>query len=59
MKVEDDVMNLSLKWISYSDLRINEAPYKELLQNVTEMNLFENPPTYEEFVDTTFIDKVK
>ncbi|WP_042351873.1 ABC transporter substrate-binding protein [Bacillus massiliigorillae] len=59
MKVDKKVMDLSLQWISYDDLRINEDAYKELTNNVTEMKLFENPPTYKEFVDVTLIDKAK
>lgn len=59
MKIDDEVMDLSLTWISYSNLRINKEAYEVLLKAVKEMNLFENPPTYEEFVNTSFIDKVK
>ncbi|MEH6944458.1 ABC transporter substrate-binding protein [Bacillus sp. JJ722] len=59
MKIDKDVMDLSLQWISFADLRINEEAYKELTTNITEMNLFENPPTYNEFVDVTLIDKAK
>jgi len=59
MKVEKDVMDLSLQWISYDNLHIQEQPYKELVNNITSMGLFEDPPTYEEFVNNTLIDKVK
>lgn len=59
MKVDKEVLDLSLKWISYDDLRLNEKEYEELRQLLIEMNLSENPPKYEEFVDNSFIDKVK
>jgi NitT/TauT family transport system substrate-binding protein len=59
MKVNEKVLDLSFKWITYDDLRINEDSYDVLLQNLTEMKLFENPPTYKEFVDNSFIDKAK
>ena len=59
MKVEKDVMDLSLQWISYDDLHIQEQPYKELVDTITSMGLFEDPPTYEEFVNNTLIDKAK
>lgn len=59
MKVEKDVMDLSLQWISYDDLHIQEQPYKELVNSITSMGLFEDPPTYEEFVNNTLIDKAK
>ncbi|WP_085505356.1 ABC transporter substrate-binding protein [Thalassobacillus devorans] len=59
MKVNEEVMNLSLKWISYDDLKIPEDSYHELSSYLQEMGLSENPPSYEEFVDNTFIDKAK
>lgn len=59
MKVEKKVMDLSLEWISYNDLRIQKEPYEELLENVKTMKLFDNPPTYNEFVNNSLIDKVK
>ncbi|GGC99094.1 NLPA lipoprotein [Thalassobacillus devorans] len=59
MKVNEEVMDLSLKWISYDDLRIPEDSYQELSSYLQEMGLSENPPSYEEFVDNTFIDKAK
>lgn len=59
MKVDKKVMDLSFQWISYDDLRINEDSYKVLTQNLNEMALFDNPPTYKEFVDNSLIDKAK
>ncbi|MFG6115389.1 ABC transporter substrate-binding protein [Halobacillus sp. MO56] len=59
MKVNEEVMDLSLKWISYDDLRIPEDSYQKLSNYLQEMGLSENPPSYEEFVDNTFIDKAK
>ena len=59
MSVEKDVMDLSFQWISYDDLKIHEQPYEELIENIKEMDLFEDPPTYDEFVNTTLIDKAK
>ena len=59
MKVDKEVLELSLEWISYDDLRIEESEYDKLSGFMVEMGLTENPPTYEEFVDNTFIDKVK
>ena len=40
------------------DLRIEKAEYDKLRDLVVEMDLMEKPPSYEEFVDNTFIDKV-
>ncbi|MFS0576621.1 ABC transporter substrate-binding protein [Sporosarcina sp. 179-K 3D1 HS] len=59
MKVEKAVLDLSLQWISYDDLRLEEEEYDKLSAFMVEMGLTENPPAYEEFVDNTFIDKVK
>lgn len=59
MDVEKDVMDLSLQWISYDDLRLNEEAYDELTHYLVEMGLSENPPAYEDFVDNTLIDGAK
>ncbi len=57
MKVEKEVLDLSLEWISFEGLRIEKAEYERLRDLVIEMELMENPPVFEEFVDNTFIDK--
>lgn len=57
MKMEKEVLDLSLEWISFDGLRIEQAEYEKLRDLVIEMELMENPPVYEEFVDNTFIDK--
>lgn len=59
MKVEQDVLDLSLKWISYKDLRLNENDYNDLRKYLIEMNLSQNPPLYKDFVDNSLIDRVK
>ncbi|HEX3045648.1 MAG TPA: ABC transporter substrate-binding protein [Bacillota bacterium] len=53
LRVEDNVLKLSLKWISFNNLRINEGDYKELIKNMKELNLISNPPSYKEFVDNS------
>ena len=57
MKVDKEVLDLSLEWTSFEDLRIEKAEYDKLRDLVLEMDLMEKPPLYEEFVDNTFIDK--
>lgn len=57
MKVEKEVLDLSLEWISFDGLRIEKDEYNKLRNSVIEMDLFENPPSFEEFVDNTYIDK--
>jgi len=56
INVDKEVMDLSLQWISYDNLRIDEAAYEKLTESVLEMNLLDNPPTYEDFVDMSLID---
>lgn len=54
LKQSDDVLDLSLKWISYDDLDITEDTYNTLIEKVKKYGLSDNPPTYEEFVKTDF-----
>jgi NitT/TauT family transport system substrate-binding protein len=56
MKADKKVLELSFKWIVYDDLKIHEEDYKELTDSLKEMGLQENPPTYEEFVDSSLFD---
>lgn len=51
---KDDVLDISLKWISYDDLDITEEQYGELSEKVKDYGLSDNPPTYEEFVKNDF-----
>ena len=57
MKVDKEVLDLSLQWTSFDHLRIEKEEYDKLRDLVLEMDLMEKPPTYEEFIDNTFIDK--
>ncbi|SFE82852.1 ABC transporter substrate-binding protein [Alteribacillus iranensis] len=59
LDVDQEVMDLSFKWIAYDDLRIHEDDYEQLTDSLVEMGLQDNPPSYEEFVDNSFIDKAK
>lgn len=57
MNVDDEVLELSLQWIKYDELRLDEEAYNTLIGYVVEMGLSEQPPTFEDFVDNSFIDK--
>lgn len=59
MKVEKEVMDLSLEWISFDNLRIEEDAYQKLSDFMVEMGMSDNPPAYDDFVDNTFMDKAK
>lgn len=50
----DDVLDISLQWISYNDLDITEETYDQLVERVKEYGLSDNPPTYSDFVKTDF-----
>ncbi|MBR1737357.1 MAG: metal ABC transporter substrate-binding protein, partial [Firmicutes bacterium] len=51
---EDDVLDVSLKWISYNDLDITEEIYDSLTEKVKKYGLSENPPAYGDFVKNDF-----
>lgn len=57
MEVEDSVLDLSLEWISFDSLRIEEAEYEKLSDRVVLLELMDEPPAYEEFIDNRFIDE--
>lgn len=50
----DDVLDISLQWISYNDLDITEETYDQLVEKVKEYGLSDNPPAYSDFVKTDF-----
>jgi len=56
MNVKKDVLDLSLKWIKYDNLRLNEADYNQLSQYLEQMNLMKDPPAYKDFVDSSYFD---
>lgn len=59
MSVDKKVLDLSLKSTSYTDLKINEKDYSQLVNYLTTMELSKNPPKFSDFVDNSFIDKVQ
>lgn len=50
----DDVLDISLQWISYNDLDITEETYNALAEKVKEYGLSDNPPAYSDFVKNDF-----
>lgn len=59
MSVEQNVLDLSMEWISFRNLKIHENDYNDLRKYLMKMGLSKNPPFYKDFVDSTLIDKVK
>ena len=50
----DEVLDISLQWISYDDLDITEDEYNTLVEKVKKYGLSDNPPAYSEFVKNDF-----
>lgn len=48
MNIEKDVLDLSLQWISYGDLKLTEEAYEQLRQYMIEMGLSNNPPSFQD-----------
>ncbi len=46
----DEVLQLSLKWISYSDLELTPESYELLRKKMIHCGLSSQPPTYENFI---------
>lgn len=51
---DEEVLDISLKWISYDDLAITEEQYNELAEKVKAYGLSDNPPAYADFVINDF-----
>ena len=54
LKQSDEVLDISLQWISYNDLDITEDTYNTLVEKVKAYGLSDDPPTYSEFVKNDF-----
>ncbi|MBQ8967819.1 ABC transporter substrate-binding protein [Ruminococcus sp.] len=50
----DEVLDISLQWISYNDLDITEETYAQLVEKVKDYGLSDAPPAYEDFVKNDF-----
>ena len=59
LSVDKDTLKLSLKWISYDKLKIEEKDYDELSGKLKELGLLKDVPSYDDFVDSSLIDKVE
>ncbi|SDJ36823.1 ABC transporter substrate-binding protein [Salimicrobium halophilum] len=59
LNVTDEALELSLGWISYDELKIRKEDYNVLTENMREMDLTEDPPAYEDFVDTSLLEEAQ
>ncbi len=57
LKLDDNVYDLSMEWISYDDLRITKDAYADLTKRLREFDISKESPTYDEFVDESFFGK--
>lgn len=51
---KDEVLDISLQWISYKDLDITKDTYDVLVEKVKKYGLSDNPPDYGDFVKIDF-----
>ncbi|MBD8032152.1 ABC transporter substrate-binding protein [Solibacillus merdavium] len=56
LTVDQNVLDISLDWISYDNLSIEQESYAILRDALMEMGLSVNPPSYEDFVDDSFVN---
>lgn len=56
MNVQNEVLDLSLQWIKYDELMLDKVSYEELRQFMIEMGLSQKPPSFEDFVDNSFME---
>ncbi|TVP81682.1 MAG: ABC transporter substrate-binding protein [Alkalicoccus sp.] len=57
LPVEEGALELSLEWISYDDLDIREDEFEYLRTKLVEMDLVDEPPSYEEFVNRRYLEE--
>ncbi|WP_024833895.1 ABC transporter substrate-binding protein [Ruminiclostridium josui] len=57
LNLDDKVLDLSMKWISYNDLEITKEAYDSLTSKIKEFGISSNPPTYDDFVDSSLSKK--
>ncbi|HEX2927651.1 MAG TPA: ABC transporter substrate-binding protein [Ruminiclostridium sp.] len=57
LKLDDKVLDLSMKWISYKDLAITKSAYSDLTSKMKEFGISPNPPSYDSFVDSSLFGK--
>lgn len=57
LNVDDKVLDLSLKWISYDDLTITRNAYEDLTKKLIEFDISKNPPAFDDFVAASIATK--
>ncbi|QDI92037.1 ABC transporter substrate-binding protein [Salicibibacter halophilus] len=58
MDIDEEALALSLDWISYDNLEIPRDDFNYLRQRLVDLDLSDDPPTYEEFVDPSFFEEL-
>ncbi len=57
LNLDDKVLDLSMKWISYNNLEITREAYGSLTDKIKEFGISSNPPAYDDFVDSSLSGK--
>lgn len=58
INVDIETLDLSLSWITFNSLKIEQVEYNNLIRRITELNIMNQPPLFNEFVDNRFVDRV-
>ena len=53
LNINKDVYDISMRWIEFDNLAISKEYYNDLIQRIKAAGLSENPPSFEDFIDTT------
>lgn len=56
LPVEETALELSLQWISYDNLDVDEQEYEYLRDKLIEMQLIDNPPEFDDFVNRKYLE---
>lgn len=59
LKVQDEVIDSSLNYISFSRLKIQKEDYEKICDEMSEMKLLEKIPSYDDFVDNSLLEEAE
>lgn len=56
LKVEREVLDLSMEWINFKNLKTSQEDYDDLSNSMKELNLMKNIPKFDNIIDNSFFD---
>lgn len=59
LKVQDEVIDSSLDYISFSRLIIEKEDYEKICDEMSEMKLLDKIPSYDDFVDSSLLEEAE